>query len=102
MCRETMQDKRKGQEQRRPSKNNCITSNPCSRPTFIMSLHRFGTMHMTSTAFCGWEKAESKVKCLFQLHLQSRFHPPDVNPHPRPDPMLVGVCRGYSRTTRYL
>lgn len=29
-----------------------LTSNPCSRPTFIISLHRFGTMHMTSTAFC--------------------------------------------------
>lgn len=29
-----------------------LTSNPCSRPTFIMSLHLFGTMHMTSTAFC--------------------------------------------------
>lgn len=28
-----------------------LTSNPCSRPTFIMSLHLFGTMHMTSTAF---------------------------------------------------
>lgn len=29
------------------------TSNPCSRPTLIMSLQRFGTMHMTSTALCG-------------------------------------------------
>lgn len=28
-----------------------LTSNPWSRPTFIMSLHLFGTMHMTSTAF---------------------------------------------------
>lgn len=28
------------------------TSKPCSRPTFIMSLQRFGTKHITSTAFC--------------------------------------------------
>lgn len=28
------------------------TSKPCSLPTFIMSLQRFGTKHITSTAFC--------------------------------------------------
>lgn len=28
------------------------TSKPCSRPTFIMSLQRLGTKHITSTAFC--------------------------------------------------
>lgn len=27
-----------------------LTSNPCKRPTFIISLHLFGTMHMTSSA----------------------------------------------------
>lgn len=41
-------------------KNSCITSNPCSRPTFIMSLHRFGTMHMTSTALCRWGRKQSE------------------------------------------
>lgn len=93
-CRETIQDKRKGQRQRRPSKNNCITSNPCSRPTFIMSLHRFGTMHMTSTAFCGWGESRVKGQAPLQLHLRcisnlsfsperaQRFHPPTkTRPH---------------------
>ena len=34
-------------------KRSHITSKPCSLPTFIMSLQRFGTTHMTSTALCG-------------------------------------------------
>lgn len=32
------------------------TSKPCSLPTFIMSLQRFGTKHITSTAFCCRDK----------------------------------------------
>lgn len=35
-----------------------FTSKPCSRPTFIMSLQRFGTKHITSTAFCSGDKVE--------------------------------------------
>lgn len=34
------------------------TSKPCSLPTFIMSLQRFGTKHITSTAFCLEDKRE--------------------------------------------
>lgn len=70
-CAEKHQDKGKGQEAEEPSKNNCITSNPCSLPTFIMSLQRFGTMHMTSTAFCGW--GESRVKGQALLSPPSNF-----------------------------
>lgn len=50
---------KKMREARGASLKSCrITSNPCSRPTFIMSLHRLGTMHMTSTALCRWERKQ--------------------------------------------
>ena len=43
------------------------TSKPCSLPTFIMSLQRFGTKHITSMAFClkrqrwSWSKIQNKA-----------------------------------------
>lgn len=63
-------------------KSSRITSNPCSRPTFIMSLHRLGTMHMTSTALCGWERKQSQRSAPPQLHPQVRF-PPSCPPGSR-------------------
>ena len=38
------------------------TSKPCSLPTFIMSLQRFGTKHITSTAFCLKDKSSIVTK----------------------------------------
>lgn len=55
-----------GSQRPRLKKNSRITSNPCSRPTFIMSLQRLGTMHMTSTALCGVGWGESRVSVQFQ------------------------------------
>lgn len=39
------------------------TSKPWSLPTFIMSLQRFGTKHITSTAFCLKDNSEVGQAC---------------------------------------
>lgn len=39
--------------------SNGLTSKPCRRPRFIMSLQRFGTRHINSTAFCGGKNNNS-------------------------------------------
>ena len=49
------------------------TSKPCSRPTFIMSLQRLGTKHMTSTAFYDRREMENERGLVLRHLLQIYF-----------------------------
>lgn len=83
----------------------------------ILAAAQRSSCRYTASVLCTWllqlsaggEKAESKVKLLSSytsaaspiLVSLQRGHRDSIPP-PRPDPMLVGGLRGYSRTTRYL
>lgn len=51
-----------------------LTSKPCRRPRFIMSLQRFGTRHINSIAFCGKEQEQLRSGNITRAGSSGQFH----------------------------